>query len=514
MLSNLPNIFGSKACVGIYVTHSRIYLAESSKEGGRIGFSQLLETAWDGGSPAALGDGSLERAVNFLLQNVSLKSKSVVFSLPGHDTTFRYFEMPLLPAKERRQAAYYEAQKYASLDKRGSRSDAGILRDGSSKKMKVVFFSVRKDLPETLARLFLEKGARDVLMEPSAFSLMRLFYRNKKKLREEVDAFVSIDENGYTDILIAQNRLPLLARDYVIPESSADPASLDYEAFSTELRLSINYFTKNLRGGEVQRLVFFGNDRGRLKGWTQRIRSELSLAVEAADILDIFRNKQALTPGLMIAGGLALRCVYPQSVLSLNLTAQEKPKPETAKEGETLPNEKKLLLKTGVACSLAMIVLTLLVHGYLSTRISNQQKSLGSLPQASTTELTTITQKLSQKLSDLRALADGRIYWTEKMNELAKITPPEIALTSIEYSDQEQKNGDALASLNVSGGILLANVADPIPVINRFVNELKASKEFMKGISDIKISKLGKLEKDELFSMIFSLDGLALQSKS
>lgn len=495
-------LFPSKSQVGLYVDTETISVVNGRVAGSAIsvaGFAELrVPTTLDGGS-AELKQKTLEN-IKTVLSSAGVKSKDVSVSVPGDGSMTRHFELPVLPKKEERGAVRFEAQKYVPFDMKDVYYDYEVYFDEERKRNRIVFFACKKQWVDSLSTLLTLAGIRITQVELVSQSVARAFRQHAVKTPDEVSLLI-IANDAHTAELVIQRNGSVLTTRHVPLARAADNASLDVPVFVSDVRISLDYFSENFRNFKVQRVFVATPFPGETGTLCEALKKDLSLSAEAGSLFDppgSFTSTTAATA----AYGLTLATLEKKKGRRVSL------KPTDAvSAGPTLTweQEKKQLQDLATKGLIGVVVLLgalfFLFSSINGAKSRELAKKIASYPKARDAKISlplkTLQEKqaaATQKVAFFSALVDGRTYLTPKMNELVKTVPSNIRLTSWSYKDELATNGASEIDMTMEG-LVLSTGADTndLSVVNKFVSQLSENKDFMRGLSEIRIGATKKV---------------------
>ncbi len=522
-------MFKEDAKVGLYFDGRRVYVAELHKESGQLRISgsahaEVFSPPWVPPEPAAI-----IQTIQQTLRQAGVHSKTVATALPARDSVIRYFEMPLLPKKEWANAIRFEAHKYMPFDTKDLYFGFDVLPEAPLKKMKVIFFAVKKQSADHLIRLISEAGLTIRAIEPGFVSLFRAynFERIHKGGEGEAYAVVGIDDDDNLNVAVTKSGLLLISQDSIVlkPSGDDDPskANIAFETFLTEIRLTLNYFSKSFKGEEVRRMVLCADVTHRFKDWDKMLGQELGIPVEIGHAVGQADKTKPVSSGMAIACGLAARR-YSEEKRGLNLERITKNTQAASPASLTAAEENKLVRQWILVELILMVLGFFSVYYFMTTKVNAtrrvvQQARIAHPQTVSATNemsLGQLNQKelgLNKRLAFLTALVDQRVYWTNKMNEIAKTVPQNIQLTFLDFTDDENVDGGGNLSLKIEGDLFPNEPGNELDAANRFVDALKQDQEFMRGIGEIKINSLHKVAVKGRAGVHFALECAAIPTQ-
>jgi len=436
------------------------------------------------------GDGpeALTRAMTQALAQAQLKPKRRLSVCLSHaDVLLRYFAMPALPRAEWDQAVQFEVRKYIpfktdtlSWDYHVLAASASAKRDAGSGKdrsrMEIVFGGVPRDVLQRFTEALGAAGLQPTAIEPLSVSLARL------RLPEDdgtPDGFVCLVdvEPERAHLVIARGGVPYLMRSVPLalepPASGAEAGSAGSAAqqLLSELRVSMDFFTREYPSAQIARVVLFG-DEPRIAPWVQEMAGQLLCPVELGRSL-LAGRVQAECPlafaaavGLLEKGGAALDF--------LRRSIAEKPKAAGVSSvparslgslrplvvhALTLLKEPKTLAATGVSMAAALIACWLLGARQISDArrelqaVGRSRVSVGlGLDGMSQAALAPSSAALQKQLAFLKQAVGQRSGVAARFDALVRVLPEGVWLTNLSFEDRvDEATGKSQFRLSVGG---------------------------------------------------------------
>jgi len=449
------------------------------------------------------------------LATAGIRSHKVSVALSNLESIVRRFTMPLLPKREWPDAVRFEAQKYLPFDVRGLEFDMDISVDKQLRQMDVLFVGAKRESMLATLDMLRRAGVEGKIIEPIAFSFLRMLQLGDKRDDKEVVAYVDIDEQGGLTLVIARGSKLLMTREGLVNRisgASQSQAALDPESLLSEIRVSFEYLSKHFAQAKVQRLVFCGDLAA---GTDQSLERGLGVLVQARNPIKTLGGSGTCTLGSVGAAGIALRGVRSESAKRFNLVpaavSVATPEPQLSKEDVT----RNLVLAGLIGLLLAGIGTAFSywpLYGQLQSmrqQLDVTQRSQPTLQTQATPATLDEAQKLAANFSAeadlLGALIDERVPVTTKLSEFARIIPPGVWLTRLEYQDKRLKRGSGTSELRMEGSVYMEEGTDQVVVINRFASTLKENTAFMQGFDSMKIEGIRKTSINSLDISTFTL---------
>lgn len=451
------------------------------------------------GGPPATPLPEVADAVGALLERLHLANPRLHVAIASEAVVIRYFQMPFIPAGERKAAVAFEAKKYLPFKLEELTTDYQILTHKTEPNlMRVMFFGVKSEILSTFVTLFKTLGLSPASLEPASLSLLRLLRQTGQSTPSQAQAILSI-ERDTASINIARGDLLYLARNVTIPQPALAQEELSQElleALIQETRVSIDYYRRRFASeAEVSKVLLYA------KAIEPRQMEEVASALGGLPVELVLPFKkisqaQEAPPGLAVAAGLALRGLETKKgPPEVNLLP-----PAHRSRGYNLF---KISLAEGVAAGL------LLFFWYQATH-SNLQKLEGRLQ-----ELRLRQEPVAgfQAGSDLAVLASARDERDRELNVLRRVQayrgeyagfisgierflPPEGWLRHLRMEDQlttePAKKTKAFQverrrQLTLSGAVYFNNRNLELEAVNSFLASLRSEEIFTLAFSEFSL---------------------------
>ena len=430
---------------------------------------------------------SLPQKIKDVLARVGVQGNALACGLSGKEIIVRYLDMPALPKDERKTAIRYQAQKYISFEMKELYCNFDAEVDRQSKRMKVLFLAVKKSVVHDYLALFSSIGYKIAALEPAALSLIRALFHAAPSKNVEPTLILDVHNDGAVNIVVSKNNMILLSRDCNISKFSEPPAPLDFTSLTGEVRLTLNYFSRNFEEEKISRIVLCAENTPELADWEERLRGEFGVPVQPGVPAGFVLDKEAwLSPAVLVAVGLAMRQLDDTESSKLNLTPEESEKSAGQTEVVSEEREKTALQKSLVTQAVCAVVFLLAAHFFLSFRVAALNREISS--EVPLVEVRRQESELTAENSFLKSLINGRVYVTKKMSELARTVPTAIQLLSWRYTDSETESTAANVSSEFQWQVYTESVGNALLETNRFVAALKNNADFMAGFGLIRMN--------------------------
>jgi len=470
------------------------------------------------------------------------KGARVGVCVPARDVLLRSFTMPLLPKSEWLTAIQFEARKYLPFKTQELMWNFHVVEQRASKQMSVVFVAIRTETFQRIQRCLSAGGARPAFLEASSFCLSRLVTSEPRQgaaaSSSQFVGIVDVDPTTSTaEIVLAKDHVPYFAREVALklarPAASGDvttPASAPARDVTTsvdsraelllsELRLSLDFFTRENPQAVIQQLTVFGSQE--IGGWISWLGEQLHFPVRLG-VLPLEGGRPASSSAethlsSAMAVGMALRGLSPKRAIKLDFlvhaqtTGAKKPNllgvswdPAILEKLQVKIDLHKLQqVVKPILVQLAIAFVTVLfLRAWGDQRIAASRQQLEQAVRAfpdvgwglktkSSEELLLVQQQVEDRLALIGAFQHQRISVTEKLDALAKLLPDGVWLEGLSYKLQaDRANGEELHPFLVVRGACYVPGRSEFDVIQEVADHLKGDQKFFRGFE---ISQLGEV---------------------
>ncbi|MBI2094572.1 MAG: pilus assembly protein PilM [Candidatus Omnitrophica bacterium] len=473
--------------MGVYIGPKNICAAEVRKNFGQFQLAKFAELPWTHDPSADPAEkNSLSQKIREALSKAGIQTTALACGLSGKEVIVRYLDMPLLPKNERKTAVRYQAQKYVSFEMKELRYSFDIHVDRQAKRMKVLFLAAKKTVVSDYLALLSSIGLKISALEPAALSLIRaLFYAAPSKNADPA-LILDVHNDGAVNIVISRSGMILLSRDCNISKFAENPQPLDFASLAGEVRLTLNYFSRNFAGEKITHVVLCADDAPEIGDWEERLRGEFGIPVGHGTPSGLTLPRQAwFSSPMLIAAGLAMREADETESAKLNLTPEGSEKEPAESEAMFAGSEREVFKRwvSGHAAAVAASVLAAhFLVGFQTSALRGQVSRTAPLA-----ELRQKESGLARENDFLRALTADRTYLTTKMGEMARVVPVPVQLLSWRYRNEETETAGEAVSSEIRWEVLADNAGTALLETNRLINVLQGNPGFMAGFSQVRM---------------------------
>lgn len=465
-------------------------------------------------SPLASAD-DIARVITTLLKDTHLPTSCIHVAAVPESVIIRYFQMPMIPSRERRTAVSYEAKKYLPFKVADLITDFHVVTHRSDPAlMRVMFFGIKKSTSMTYQMLLKSAGLTPLCLEPPVLSLMRLMRQSGQSFTTQAYTILSVEPSTAT-ISIARDDLLYLSRNVGISPSSGSPPGHSpelMEALIHETRVSIDYYRRRFLGEPaIQKVILFGKEA--TPHQTDELSTALELPVELGDPFKRMGATKEVPAVLAVALGLALRGLEKRGPQANLLPLEARREPRDLLRPLAIPSA----VAFGLLC-LGSAVSWLDLNTHRQKVAEERQQQIfpaGVTPEMTLDELSRFRSEKQRQLRFLQELSPVPEKQAHLLSEMTALLPPEAWVEQIALTDTLKSVG--LASplevkhrrVIVLNGKAYTGYRDKeIEGINRFLADLRASALFASQFTEFHLDSVErKTFYEELEVTEFNLSG-------
>lgn len=427
----------------------------------------------------AQGSHAVAQVIQTLLPKLGLSTAQAFVAIPAESVVIRYFQMPAIPAHERKMAIAFEAKKYLPFKLEELITDYEVIsRRSDPALMRVMFFGIKKSSVAAYLSLFQTSAIQASCLEPAPISLIRLLRHTGQLPAGQVAAILHMERDSAT-ISIARDDLLYLSRNVsMLPtgDSPAETAPDLLDALVNETRVSIDYYRRRFLGEPaVQKLILFAPEEGAKR--VSELAAALDLPVEAGNSFGKITGATAIPAGLAVATGLALRGLDKRP-REINLLPLEMRK-------QFLELSKPLVIESAAA----LLVLALW-YGLSMADLQTQKNQLAAArsgqawPEgislgASIADLQQIRANREKESKLLKILQDSPSRPSQLLNEMSRLLPQESWLQYALFRESLLTNPfTRRLVLRLIGDTFSGDRDGELKITNEFLASLRSSSVF------------------------------------
>ena len=536
--------------VGLYLGPKTVQLAQLQAVAGKIQLTNFVhvdifeEKQVEGTDKDELVINALRKAVN--KSKIDLRRVNTVL-MPGM-VLLRYFQMPRISPEEMEEAVRFEARKYIPFKLEEAVTGFYILKDDQeSKKLGILSLVTKEESIRHHLTLLHKVGISPVAVETASFALLRLLEYSQEIDKQNSNVVLYIYAQR-VNIIILKNGIPYFVRDISLAKkeewiddetaeflmggkiSSPDSRVVTLENMVSELRISLEYYKKELGKEQVSKIILCGE----LEGFDD-LDVVMAAAKDQPDSscpLAVYLQKQfdlpvsTIDPLKNIISPKARPLPYTFPMLAVTIGAGMRNLTKSTVEINLFRARKKTSLKAKVFVSkmiiagLGALVVSFAVLFMIFSVFINREKNLleqdkrnrpkfMDLSHFSDDKLKQGEQEIIKRLDIYNKLVVNRFVVTDKLSVFPKTVPEGIWMSGINFFVTFSPDKSAFSSsytLEVYGNVFSEQKGIEIEMVNDFAEKLKTDDMFFKGFKVIKTGSVTRGEFQGIPIMSFELN--------
>lgn len=486
--------------VGIYINKSSVDLVQltTNFQGLKVINSIRVPIAASSGIPAK--SNPVVEAIKEAVKKAKLKNVPVIAVLPATESIIRYFQIPILPIKERHKAIVFEAKKYIPFKLEEIIYDyslAEVKKEPTAETMVLVFAAVKKDSLDQYLAYFNQAGLKVKVVEPSSLSLLRWYRFNSLITSNKSIALLELGgDNLSATLTVVKGDIPYFVREITLPTPLIADNKSEFnkeilERLLSEIHISLEYYKKWFQGEKADKIVLFSHTTTPAS-LVEVLTKEIDIPLESGALRKGLKTRGYLASELYLAAGAALRDKI-KSKIKLNLYRAPKIGWFEGKKG----TRKAIIIETVIAF-LFLTVLYFIVSGpvkfnqtQLKNVISGRPQLEGNIDVNSFEALKEAKNSLIEKRNLLNSLIKNKFYWTPRLTNLVSLVPEGVWLTSLEFSKITSDDiSSAQYSMLIKGKAFMVERNSGEGLAANFLENLKKDRYFSDIFKEINITSI------------------------
>ena len=527
-----------RSTVGIYIGPKTVQIAQLKAVAGRIQLINFVhvdifeEKQVEGTDKNELVINALRKAVN--KSKIDLRRVNSVL-MPGM-VLLRYFQMPRISPEEMEEAVRFEARKYIPFKLEEAVTGFYILKDDQeSRKLGILSLVTKEESIRHHLTILHKVGISPSAVETASFALLRLLEYSQEIDKQNSNVVLYIYAQRI-NIIILKNGIPFFVRDISLAKkeewiddetaeflmggkiSSADSRVVTLENMISELRISLEYYKKELGKELVSKIILCGE----LEDF-----DDLDVIMDAAKDqpdsscpLAVYLQKQfdvpvsTIDPLKNIISPKARPLPYTFPMLAVTIGAGMRNLSKSTVEIDLFRARKKTSLKTKVfmgkmiIAGLGTLVIGFVVLFIVFSIFINREKNLleqekrnrpkfMDLSHFSDDKLKKGEQEIIKRLDIYNKMVVNRFVLTDKLSVFPKATLEGIWLSRIDFSVIFSSDKAAFLgnyALRIEGKVFSEQKGVEIEMVNAFAERLKTDDMFFEGF---RVIKTGSVIRDD-----------------
>jgi len=432
-----------------------------------------------------------------------IKTKDVVLALSGKDLIVRNFEMPILPLQELSGAVNFEVSKYIPFKTQDLISDFQSIADRSIQKLHVLFAAIKKETLDKYISIVGQLGLRLHAVEYSAFSILRLLKLSQVREKGIIGVLaVDVTKNDEVNLMVLENGFPLFSRDITLISGSSGylkDEEMVMDKLKREIRVSLDYYRNKLPFKKIEKVFLIMEQNYQPE--IESLLKDRELPVQFIHIDKYIKSDKLLLSPLAFIKSYSAGLSSFKIALKINLlSAKEKTTQKASLKKSTKPSifehikldPRIALLAIAICFAVYFTGLNRIVKPLQNelNNITASQPAIANVPSgASYDELVSINADYNKKIETINAILNKRVYLTELIDAIPRLTLDNMYLTNIKFIKKESEMNFVIA-----GNIYLGDSNKEVEAVNTFLYRLKESAVFKKYFSLITIGSIDQAQ--------------------
>ncbi|MCG2712778.1 MAG: pilus assembly protein PilM [Candidatus Omnitrophica bacterium] len=539
-----------RTTVGLYIGPKTVQLAQMQSVAGKIQLTNFVhidifeEKQVEGADKEELIINALRKAIN--KSKIELKRVNTVL-MPGM-VLLRYFQMPRISPEEMEEAVRFEARKYIPFKLEEAVTGFYILKDDQeSRKLGILSLVTKEESIKHHLTILHKVGISPVAVETASFALLRLLEYSQEIDKKNSNVVIYLYAQRI-NIIILKNGIPYFVRDISLAKkeewidddtaellaggklSSPDSRGVTLENMVSELRISLEYYKKELGKEQASKIILCGE----LEDF-----DDVDVVMEAAKDqpdnscpLAVYLQKQfdlpvsTIDPLKNIISPKARPLPYTFPMLAVTIGAAMRNLSKSTVEIDLFSARKKTSIRAKVfigkmiIAGLGGLIISFVALFIILSIFVNREKNLleqdkkgrpkfMDLSHFSDDNLKKGEQEVIKRLAIYKKLVEDRFVVTDKLSVFPKLTPEAIWLTGINFFvtySSDKADCSSNYSLGVSGKVFSEQKGVEIEMVNAFAESLKTDDMFFEGFKVIKTGSVTRGDFQGVPVMSFELN--------
>ncbi len=544
-------MFTFNTSVGLYVGPNTVQLAQLRNIAGRIHLTNFVhvDIFEDEQRGAATGQedlivAAIHKAVH--KSKIDLRRTNSIL-MPGM-VLLRYFQMPRISEEEMEEAVRFEARKYIPFRLEEAVSGFYILKDDQeSKKIGILSLVTKEESIKNHLALLKKVDVTPSAIETASFAILRLLEHSQAIDKQKSNVVIYLYAQRL-NIIILKSGVPYFVRDISLAKkeewiddetaallmakglSMTDSRVMILENFFSELRISFEYYKKELGKEDISKVILCGetdifDDLDVVEEAAKDVpdascplavllQKKLEVPVELVDPLKNIQSPKAKPlpytfAMLAVTIGAALRGLT-KSTVEIDLFRARK-KPSIKRK---LFLNKLILIESGVlmGCFLLVFLICSIFVSREKTLLEKEKRQrpkFVDLTHFNDTLLSNGAREIKERLEVYNKFVKNRIFLTQKLNVIPYTVPEGIWLKEIKYKNILSA-GKRRLEVELNGVVFSEQMGLEIEMVNEFAEKLKKDENFFGGFKTITTGSVTRAKHEGIPVMFFKLQCTSL----
>lgn len=412
----------------------------------------------------------------------------IYLSIPTREIIFRTFVIPWMPNNEIKDVVEFEATKYIpfALDQLNYTYHPETLNDKATKKIRISFAAIKKDILSNYTSIFEQAGVPVVGTEPEVISLIRALVSNNAIPKDQIIVIIE-KRKRMGKIVVVDKCVPQFVREFSYGDDQADEES-QVSNFLNEVRISLSYFMRQERNVDITQTYLLSEDKN--EGLAQKIQDDIQIPVNPVTTEGFLKNVGDFSIDYLYSFGNSI-CDQVKLDAEFNFS---KKKTKTLKlKASSMPvnfNYKSVSLVAGICLPIIALCFFLSrgITGAPQKKANDLKAKLGSYESAATKKLMSQKEEVYTNIKELK-----QVRTNSEVNNLMTIIPnllPEgtwIKDLSIKYDGSKS---DAKPAVSFNGYAYLENTKEQFRLVHKLLTNFQRDKTFSDYFENIDLKSI------------------------
>ncbi len=442
------------------------------------------------------------------LRRNKINAKEAYVALAGKDLIVRTFEMPVMPREELASAVQFEAGRHIPFKIEELILDYQVSFDKAANKNLVLLIGIKKEALDKYKSIFRQLNLKISSIEYAAFSVLRILPLAGVK-NKNITSVLSADikEADEVTFTVMEEGFPLFSRDMILKSESGEPGTSEeqnpdmiLEKLKTEIRISLDYYHRNLPSKPIARNLFILNEDYHPD--IEALTKDLGVDATFVETERCFSRSIPFSLSLIKAYAVSLARLI-KSPLKIDLLAAEAKaeRDRTTRAASVISRRLSVLskdLRIGRPALIAALLICLSGLGlgiYQKLPVEKQLNNIISMrpvvkdtgPNVTFEELDVLSSEYKVKIDKLNELIKKQLYLTEPLNIIPGLLPEGMWLSNFSFSKTA-----GLIELNLEGTVYLDDSNKEFELVNSFMQSLKNNSFFNGHFKEMSVVSLDR----------------------
>ncbi len=450
------------------------------------------------------------------LRDKNIESTSVHMCVRTKDIILRSFFIPWMMPNEVKGVVEFEINRYIpfKLEELIYHYHSTIIKEDKTKRIRILFVAVRKDLLEKYCGLLEQANLKIVNIEPEPLSLVRLLLFKKLIQNNQITAIIQTDQKEGT-ITLVEGGIPQFVREFRLVVPTQTHLEGEREILKTrlfnEIRISLDYYARQHTQNRVDKVLFLSTIPS--PEIAEKLSQDLSIPTTATTPRAIIEGEEDVPLGMLNAFGVGLKDNI-RSVVDIDLLKARSREPATDTLKFTFDTTR--ISQVGAVCG-SIILASFIFANY---QTAAQQGKLSALSRRQGPYETLSIEELNQKKEETLKKIEAYKGIITKSNvafflkRIPELLPLGAWLTNLSINYPEQTSKPKISpsqeptikvTILMDGYIYTPDINEQLSLANRLPAGFKSDQEFSRFFQEAKLLTVRKETVDDFTVTYFQI---------